>query len=65
MNAQGEPRPSDIKILPPDYNPNVDGGQAAWELFEHWMIRPDEVYLRRNEYGESVVFAFGGHPIVI
>jgi hypothetical protein len=52
-------------VLPPDYNPNEDRGKQAWELFDDWMVPPDEVFIRKNEYGESVVLAYGGREITL
>jgi len=63
--TQPEEQPSAIRVLPPDYNPNVDGGRIAWQLFDSWMVPPREVFLRKNDEGETIVLAYGGHPIVL
>ena len=63
--AVPEERPSSIKVLPVDYNPSIDGGRTAWELFGDWMVQPTEVFLRKNDEGETIVLAYGGFPIVL
>lgn len=58
-------QPSSIKSLPPEYNPNMDQGWAAKELFSDWHIYPDSVWVRRNDEGENIVIAFGGQQFSI
>lgn len=60
-----EPPVTRIERLPDWYNPNVDQGRMAVELFEGWSVLPDRVEVRRTEEGGNVAVAYGGSEMSI
>jgi hypothetical protein len=63
--VEAEETPSAFRRLPPEYNPHMDGGRTASELFDKWMVPPTSIWVRRNDEGENIVLAFGGAEIVL
>lgn len=54
-----------IKELPEWYNPNVDGGRYALELFLDWDEPPDSISIRKTEENKNIAIAHGGHQFVV
>lgn len=54
-----------IERLPEWYNPNVDQGRMAVELFLGWAVPPEMVVVRKDENGHNVAIAYGGDEMSI
>lgn len=54
-----------IQRLPDWYNPNVDQGRMAVELFLGWEEPPERVEVRRDEAGHNIALAYGGFEMSI